>query len=410
MNQRRTNFPGLCLAEPFRIFFPLATLLGISGVSLWPLFFSGLHKFYPGVMHSRLMIQGFLAGYVIGFLGTAIPRLLSAPHLRAWELWSLIALHLTAAGLHIGHQTALGDGVFVALLSFFGVLLIRRISHRSELPPPGFVLVALGYLTGLVGTVLWLAGMKGWVSGQAMGLGGLWLNQGFALLLILGVGSFLIPRFLGVAVPDTDDQRSASPAWCRRALFALVVGCVFACSFVVEAYFATGGIPAALRGSAAVAYLLVTTRLWKTSRPRETISLATNFSIATLLIGVAFPLFFPSQRLAGLHVIFIGGMSLIMFTVATRVVLGHSGQEHLSHSRLPSLRIVMALLMISTVLRAMGDFYFQSRTGMLNWASYLWMMAAAAWGTAILPKVRVPDTSDDESCTGQSNTGPVLPK
>ena len=74
----KPRFFDLCLAEPFRIFFPLATLFGLSGVSLWPLFFLGLHKFYPGPMHARLMIEGFLGGFVIGFLGTAGPRLLSA--------------------------------------------------------------------------------------------------------------------------------------------------------------------------------------------------------------------------------------------------------------------------------------------------------------------------------------------
>jgi len=82
MTSQRPSFFSLCSAEPFRIYFPLATLLGISGVSLWPLFFSGLHNFYPGPMHARLMIEGFLAGFVFGFLGTALPRLLSAPPLR----------------------------------------------------------------------------------------------------------------------------------------------------------------------------------------------------------------------------------------------------------------------------------------------------------------------------------------
>ncbi len=178
----RPRFLALCPAEPFRIFFPLATLLGISGVSLWPLFFAGLHKFYPGVMHSRLMIEGFLAGFVFGFLGTAMPRLLSAPPLRAWELWTLVTLHLTAAGLHIGFQTNAGDAVFVALLLLFGAMLIRRVRRRAELPPPGFVFVALGYLAGLAGTALWLCGVNGWLPGSVMLLGGLWLNQAFALL------------------------------------------------------------------------------------------------------------------------------------------------------------------------------------------------------------------------------------
>ena len=135
MNARQ-GFLALCPAEPFRIFFPLATLLGISGVSLWPLFFTGLHKFYPGVMHSRLMIEGFLAGFVLGFLGTAMPRLLSAPSLRPWELWTLVTLHLAAAGLHIGFQTNAGDAVFLALLLLFSAMLVRRARRRAGLPPP----------------------------------------------------------------------------------------------------------------------------------------------------------------------------------------------------------------------------------------------------------------------------------
>lgn len=393
MNERRPSFLSLCPAEPFRLFFPLATLLGISGVSLWPLFFTGLHKFYPGIMHSRLMIQGFLAGYVLGFLGTAIPRLLSAPPLRAGGLWTLVALHLTTAGLHIGHQTLLGDAAFVVLLLVFGTMLVRRVRGRSELPPAGIVLAALGYLAGLAGTVLWALGMQGWVSGTAMWLGGLLLNQAFVLLLILGVGSFLIPRFLEIpGVVPMADERIASPRWRRRALFALAVGVVFLASYVIEACFTAGWIPAALRGCLAVVYLLVMVRIHHTAQPGKTVPFATNLALMALLAGVVFPLFFPSQRVAGLHVIFIGGFSLLTFTVATRVVLGHSGNEHLFRSRLALLRWVAWLLVLSTILRAVGDFGFDGRATMLNWASYLWMLGALMWGIWILPKVRRPDS------------------
>src|SRR4051812_17386095 len=119
MTSARPSFFSLCPAEPFRIFFPLATLLGISGVSLWPLYFSGLHKFYPGPMHTRLMIEGFLAGFVLGFLGTALPRLLSAPALRRGELWLLVTLYLLSAGLHIGEQPRAGDAAFIVLMLGF---------------------------------------------------------------------------------------------------------------------------------------------------------------------------------------------------------------------------------------------------------------------------------------------------
>ncbi len=161
MAEPRQSFLSLCPAEPFRIFFPLATLLGISGVSLWPLFFSGLHKFYPGPMHARLMIEGFLAGFVIGFLGTALPRLLSAPPLRRAELGTLAVLFLTTAGLHIGGQPRAGDAAFIVLMLSFGACMIARVRRRTELPPPGFVLVAFGFFSGIIGPLLWLCGTQG---------------------------------------------------------------------------------------------------------------------------------------------------------------------------------------------------------------------------------------------------------
>src|SRR5438552_18474291 len=67
--------------EPFRVLFPEAVLAGILGVSLWPLYFSGLTKFYPGEAHARIMAYGLFAGFIFGFLGTAMPRMLSAPAL-----------------------------------------------------------------------------------------------------------------------------------------------------------------------------------------------------------------------------------------------------------------------------------------------------------------------------------------
>jgi hypothetical protein len=39
-----------------------------------------------------------------------------------------------------------------------------------------------------------------------------------------------------------------------------------------------------------------------------------------------------------------------------------------------------------------GDF-LPSRPHWLNGASYLWMLAAGVWAFAVLPKVRIPDSS-----------------
>jgi len=111
-------------------------------------------------------------------------------------------------------------------------------------------------------------------------------------------------------------------------------------------------------------------------------------ALLELVCGVLFPWWAEGQRIAGLHIVSLGALSVITFTVATRVVLGHSGNEQLFHSALPSLRITTALLVIGAVLRAWGDFSVE-RPAILNGASYLWMIAAVIWGCAILPKTRI---------------------
>ncbi len=99
-----------------------------------------------------------------------------------------------------------------------------------------------------------------------------------------------------------------------------------------------------------------------------------------------------------MHVVFLGGFSLITFTVATRVVLGHSGNEALFETRLPSLQLATLLLLAGAVLRAIGDFS-PERPHWLTAASYLWMLAAGLWGFAILPKVRIADSPSEVACS-----------
>ena len=391
MSAAKPRFFSLCLAEPFRIFFPLATLLGLSGVSLWPLFFLGLHKFYPGPMHARLMVEGFLAGFVIGFLGTALPRLLSAQALRRWELRTLLSLYLLTAGLHIVEQPRAGDIAFIALMLFFGVCLIRRIHGRADLPPPGFVLVALCLLSGLAGPVLWLSGMQGWIPGRAMLFGGMLLNQGFVLFLLLGVGTFLLPRLL--RIPDLraeTEERTASAEWRWRAALSGFTGLLLLGSYWLEAGALGTSSGAWLRSLAAIGFLAAMVPFHHQSRPVRTIALAAQLALLALVVGLAFPLFWPVQRVAGLHIVFLGGFSLITFTVATRVVLGHSGHGAILETRLPFLQFLTVLLLAGSVLRAVGDFS-PARPQWLSGASYLWMIAAGVWGFRVLPKVRVAD-------------------
>src|SRR5689334_8167273 len=60
--------------DAYRIFFPLGLALGVTGVSVWPLYYFGITEGYNGRTHAFVQICGFLYSFAAGFLLTAIPR------------------------------------------------------------------------------------------------------------------------------------------------------------------------------------------------------------------------------------------------------------------------------------------------------------------------------------------------
>lgn len=115
-------------SEPYRLFFPSGILFSIAGAMLWPLFYHGKLTFHPSINHAHVMIQAFGGAFVIGFLGTAGPRLLTAPRLKPWELIPLFGLHFAGGIFHLRGLTAWADGFFLgALASFMLAFAVRLI-------------------------------------------------------------------------------------------------------------------------------------------------------------------------------------------------------------------------------------------------------------------------------------------
>ena len=145
--------------EPFRVLFPIAILASIIGVALWPMVYAGWLGFYPGEAHSRIMVQGFVGGFAIGFLGTAFPKMIGSPSLTWWELGCLVAALVGCVVSHTFNFIAAGDSCFLLLLigmiCSFGT---RLAFFRDSLPPPGFVLAAMGIAAAITGTTLLLVG------------------------------------------------------------------------------------------------------------------------------------------------------------------------------------------------------------------------------------------------------------
>ncbi len=385
--------PALCLAEPFRIFFPLGLFLGAIGVALWPLYVWHAIDFYPAQAHVRLMIEGLMGSFIIGFLGTAGPRLLDARPLGGMEISVLFALQLLSALLHLCRNQTAGDIAFLVLLLFFVGAIATRARSARDLPPPQFVLVLFGLLNAITGIFLIVAA-KSMNNGLfANQLGSLMLNEGFVLFPILGVGAFFFPKLLGGAKPEPSDLQIAAALWVKRAAIAALTAVVIWGSFVLEAL---GWVRTAalIRGITTLTYFVTQGHLLE--KPNGPPFLAQCFRLGAFLLvaGLFLPAALPSYRLANLHLTFIGGFSIILFTVSTRVILGHAGQSHLFRKRLPFLIVALALLVVATIARVGADFIPPARNSHLVYAALIWLVAALFGHGRSCRNCRLAPTSD----------------
>lgn len=384
-SRRRRSLAHIC-EEPFRIFFPAGAVLGMVGVLLWLLYYLGAEIAYPNVAHARLMIEGLMASFIFGFLGTAAPRLTSAPHFSLSEIVVLFTLELIAAGAHSGGAHRLGDICFVICLLLFARMLLRRFQQRKDNPPPNFVLVALGILSGIIGAAL-VAYSESAQYSTAYQSGSALLNECFVLLPILGVAPFFIGRLLDLPGSDLPKSRSFSPEWKRQAAFNALVAIAIITSFMVE----TAG-PSRIAGWIRVAAITVYLAARMPWRGRTFLADYLRAGLLFILAGFTMIALWPNYRIGALHTVFITGFNLIVFTVATRVVLGHSGNLERLKTRLWFFIAMNALLFFAMASRVTADLSPRARIIHLLAAAICWLAASLIWIIKVLPKVTISES------------------
>ena len=327
----------------------------MAGVALWPAYYFDRTAAYPSISHARLMIEGFMASFIIGFLGTAGPRITSTSPLSPKEVVVLLTLDLLAAGLRFGESHRAGDALFVGCLAFFLFVIGKRFFRRKDSPLPNFALVALGLLNGLAGAIL-VALFEDKIYSAAYRIGVAFLEQGFVLFPIVGVAPFFLRRLLGVPPPkNLPESPRLPPGWIPRAGFAIGIGLI-----------------------------IVATLPW---HGRGFLADCLRFGIAAIVIGIGVETIWPQYRVGALHIWFISGFSFVALTVAIRVVFGHSGRMDLTQKPLPFFIVTGALIFLAMLSRYIADLAPKARTIHLVAAAACWLLAALIWAVRVIPKV-----------------------
>jgi uncharacterized protein involved in response to NO len=380
--------------EPFRLFFPLGLLAGMIGVALWPLHFAGTYAWYPGQIHARLMAYGFFGAFIVGFLGTAMPRMLSARPLGLKNVAWLAAIHAVMIACLVGQAAAWADGLFLALLVSFGAIVLPRALRRKDLPPPGFVLVALAGVSVFAGTVLALAGDLREISPELLALQKLLSYQGFVLLPILGIGPFILPRFFGLqSAHEFPEMLMPSGLWKKKAALAVGAAMLIFGSFFLESFgFLRWAY--AIRFAAVAAYLLMEFPFRVVPKLSNAFGITLRLAFVLLVLGLLTVAILPGYRVALLHLTLVGGFAVITFAVASRVILGHSGVGDQLKQPNRWFYLPLALLLLGMATRISGDFLPQIMASHYSYGAIAWICGALIWAVKILPNVLRRDPED----------------
>jgi hypothetical protein len=339
-------------------------------------------------------MQAFMMSFAVGFLCTAVPRRTrSAPPSMLEILLMSAALIATAAGALVERWWLAQVGyalVVVVLLQFAVRRFLGRAAGRR--PPAAFVLVPIAVAQGLVGAACIAAASLNGAGGWENGFGKLLVEQGVFLCLVIGIGSLILPLMGGAAPPP---DLGSSPAETRKAVAYAVAGILVFASFVLEqAGWARGG--PLLRAVVVAAALAAGAGAWR--RPgkpglhRKLVWLSVWLMPAGLLVSALW----PDYRVPALHILFIGGFSLMAFGVATHVSLSHLGLDHLAAGRPPAvvaLAICFLLALMARLAADASDTYFDH----LAWASGAWLLGSGVWLAFLAPYFLRPAASDSRT-------------
>ncbi len=370
--------------EPFRLFFPLGVLLAWVGVGHWVLYASGVTLTYPGRFHGLVQMQGFAMAFAVGFLLTALPRRTQTQPATYLELAALAVglVVVTIAGMT--ERWVIAEAAYAGLLLLLIQFAVRRFLGRAagRRPPAAFVLLPIAFLQGLVGAFLIAtADIESMPLGSGL-LGRLLVHQGVFLCLAMGVGSLVLPLMAG-APPPPDLGSTPRETW--KAVAYAFAGLLIIVSLGLEhiGFLHSGPL---LRGVVVAIGLGVGGGAWR--RPaRPGLHRQLVWVSAWLMpIGLIAAGLWPDYRLPALHILFIGGFSLMVFGVATHVVVSHLDMNDLAEGRPPVVIALAVLFTLALLARVVADF---SATYMihLGWAAGVWLLGSLLWLLFFGPKL-----------------------
>lgn len=353
--------------DPYSYLFPLGVLSAVLGLMLWWGFQLQWLSFFPRQAHANLMFFGFLWSFVSGFLMTAIPKMTQSRLATKFEISITVILVLTQWVLNLSAQIEAAYLIFVLQLCFLIYFVVRRFLIRKQVPFEGFIFLPFAFVVAFAGPLfLWLDPVSGvqkfyLLSGQA-----------FVLNLICGLGGRLVPVLSRVPSALMPDLAGVHSKYFELGLFALTLNI----SFMLETMGASQSAYL-LRGTWLVIYAIRHFKVLKRPTSRSFVGWGLRLATMLMVMGYLVLAMGITNILAGLHLVFIGGFSLLTLMVATRVTLAHGRGNLEPELNSKAIVGVGASLIVSALLRWGAGIDYTSL--LLSFAVLAFVFAVLLW-------------------------------
>lgn len=326
--------------EPYRLLFPLGIFIGILGVLLWLLFQFGWIRFYPRAAHGNLMFFGLLWSFVAGFLMTAIPKMTSTKPAQILEISAAVSLSFIQLVLNIRNLTDASVALYLLQNLFLVFFIVRRFLVHRQIPFFGFIFLPMAFIQSFIGISLF------WIGSFDKNLILLFCGEAFILNLIVGLGSRLIPVIsrLPNALLPTEKTKFKLKLWPLFAFILINTG------YWIE-LFGLKDLGLAVKIIGLAIAMIKLFRIFTKPVTWSYVGISLKISVLMLLVGNFLNFSFLNYSLAGLHMIYIGGFTLITLMIATRVMLAHGGQTLEYEVSAPRIAWVSAMILLSAILR-----------------------------------------------------------
>lgn len=375
--------------EPYRIFFPLSIFGAIMGVSLWILAWVFQKQWinfnvnsYPILHHINIMTALFLLPVVKGFIFTAIPRFTATDFLTLSDIVFLSILQFLIFTFVLFFENSF---VFYAFQSLdFGILFLFII-HRfriSKVNLSGYLhFLSGGFFLGLIGSFLQLASVF-FEQGFLFQYGKDFIFYGMIPSIIFGIGTRMITMIVNTENPVAKMdwmKKAEAQEWGKYFIPIFIV------SFLVEIgiySFANEYATMSLKGIRFIIcsfWIINFFHIFETSHFNGRLARTILISCYLFIIGLAGYSFGMKYSAHLAHIYLIGGLSLLVLSIMTRVILSHGGFDMSAEKNSKIFYWFLFLSLIAALTRGFVFLFPSLTVSHLAYAAILYISALLFW-------------------------------